>query len=176
MSIFRPQVTHKSPKWSAFRKFEIPDLDSPLETYLTRYILVRTPWFAIYVLRMDGPDSRKVLHDHPWNFFSLILRGGYTEYVGNHEWNIGPDPVIVHERHRVDWWTYKRAEDSHYIDLLHADPTWTLVFTGRRRRNWGYWDNDGKWYPFDAHPTITADFDRATRIRKQYDELHKDPS
>jgi hypothetical protein len=135
-------------------KFEVPNLDDPTETYLTRWRIIQTPLFAIYLHRFDGPDSRATLHDHPWNFVSIVLRGGYCErrrYDG---------PLV-----RIDRLNVKRAEDTHYIEHLHRTPSWTLMLVGRRRREWGYWDRDGTWTHFERH-RHGAEFDAAMAARE----------
>lgn len=142
MRIFRPGGAggNGSP-WRFLERFEVPNLDDPAETYLTRYRIVQTPWFGVYVHRFDGPDSRPTLHDHPWPFLSLVLRGGYSErrrYGG---------PLVRIRRLNV-----KATTDLHYIDHLHRTPTWTLMVVGRRVRTWGYVERDGTWTPFDQHP------------------------
>jgi hypothetical protein len=129
-----------SVRWAFMERFEIPDLDHPERNYLTRLRIIQTPLFALYLHRMDGPDSRVTLHDHPWPFLSVILRGGYDE-LRNYD-----DDLVSVERLNV-----KSATDFHTIVRLHRVPTWTLMFVGRRRRVWGYLDRDGTWTRFDAH-------------------------
>lgn len=36
---------------------------------------------GILIHRIDAPDPGLDLHDHPWTFWTLIVRGGYTEEV-----------------------------------------------------------------------------------------------
>jgi hypothetical protein len=159
MRIFKDGSANGSKKWAFMERFEIPNLDRPEETYLTRWRIIQTPLFAIYVHRMDGPDSRDTLHDHPWDFLSIILRGGYIEMV----------PVMClydpntgeHEAHacKAIWrnaskgrrFNRKRAEDLHVISELTSTRTWTLVLTGPRKRTWGYLDSDGTWTPYNEH-------------------------
>lgn len=151
MKLFR-RVGQNTSDWAFFQRFEIPNLDDPEETYLTRWRLIQTPWFAFYLHRMTGPDSRADLHDHPWNFLSIVLRGGYAENT----------PEGMRE---VTRFNLKRAEDFHSIRYLLRHPTWTFVITGRRRRVWGYKQGDG-WVQFDQHPTIQQDFERAMAWRR----------
>lgn len=137
-------------------KFIIPNFDDPDEIYLTRYRIIQTPWFSVYLHRMDGPDSRPTLHDHPWAFISLILRGGYREK----RWNLH-DRSVWHKDRR--WLNIMRRDDAHAIEYLFRKPTWTLLLVGKRRRKWGYWTEitlqdqnlpTGRWMwtEFDRHP------------------------
>lgn len=155
-----PQA-QRSTRWAFMESFEIPDYDHPERNYLTRLRVVQTPWFAVYLHRMDGPDPRPTLHDHPWSFVSIILslrlrRRGYHEVT-----------CYGCPERRVRWLNVKRAENTHYIRRL-ADlgkPTYTLMLVGRRRREWGYVDPDGTWTRFDRHPHA-AEFDAALARRQ----------
>lgn len=146
-----------SPRWAFMQRFVVPDFDSD-EDYLRRLRIVQTPWFGVYLHRIGTPDSRPTLHDHPWNFVSIVLRGGYWECVPRFGDYADPQPVR--------WINRKRAEDLHYILTLDRVPTWTLVLVGRRRRVWGYLDRDGTWTRFDQHPHA-VEFDAAMARRGQ---------
>lgn len=142
-----------SVRWAFMETFRVPSFDEPDIDYLRRLRIIQTPWFAVYLHRIGTPDSRPTLHDHPWNFVAFVLRGGYVERRGY--------DGIDHRIRRVN---LKRAEDLHWIDALKRTPTWTLVLTGRRRREWGYVDPDGTWTHFMDHPHAD-EFDRALAHR-----------
>ena len=130
-------------RWAFMRRFDILDADGGL--YLRRWRIVQTPWFAIYLHKIARSDKDRDLHDHPWSFVSLILRGGYDEVLdGAASWfpttaNAWAKPV----RRRWLSLSFRRATDAHRILRLHRTPTWTLVLTGPRRRDWGFYI-DGK--------------------------------
>lgn len=151
-----------SKTWAFMERFEIPDLDNPERLYLTRLRIVATPWFGVYLHRLDGPDSRPTLHDHPWSFVSLILRGGYVE----RRLNLHDRWVETHTRRLLN---VMRRGDAHYIRELLRVPTWTLLLVGRRRRTWGYLEpmtaGGWIWTPFDRHEHAT-EFDAAMRVRE----------
>lgn len=136
--------------WSIGSRFDIPNLDNPEELYLTRWRLIQTPWFGVYLHRMLGPDSRPTLHDHPWSFLSIVLRGAYIER------RLDPDTRRIHLR-KVRWVNRMRTHDAHAIKRLLRVPTWTLVFVGKRRRAWGYLETIDLakdavlWTRFDRH-------------------------
>lgn len=165
-----PLAAQRSPSRALLERFEIPDLDRPERNYLTRWRLIQTPWFGIYLHRFDGPDSRPTLHDHPWPFVSLVLRGGYVEHR-----RYGPAGEVVHPTLygenvvRIRWINVKRATDVHWIDRLTRTPTWTLMLVGRRRREWGYVDRDGTWTRYDLHPH-SDEFDAAMAVRRAGEE------
>lgn len=136
----------RSPDWAFMEKFVVPHYDDPKgPPYLIRYRIIQTPLFGVYLHRLGTADPRDTLHDHPWPFVSIILRGGYTEMVR------GTFPIYA-ESKRVRWINVKRFKNSyHWIASLDKTPTWTLMFVGRRRRIWGYLDRDGARTNFDEH-------------------------
>ncbi|HEX7276291.1 MAG TPA: hypothetical protein VF244_02860 [Acidimicrobiales bacterium] len=148
-------------------RFEVPDYDTD-GTYLIRLRIIQTPLFGVYLHRFDGPDPRATLHDHPWAFTSIVLRGGYVER------RLNPLTMEVDENHVVRWVNRLHAHDSHAIIRLLRVPTWTLMLVGRRVRTWGYMECVDKggvptgqwlWTEFDRHPHA-AEFDAALARRK----------
>jgi hypothetical protein len=120
--------------WAFMKVFEIPDLDDPTQVYLKRWRIIQTPYFGIYLHKILLPDGDRNPHNHPWDFWSFILKGQYTEEFkiarGTHErpntWRRGSfHKMWIHNFHR--------------ITLLEV-PTWTLVFTGKRVQDWGFLD------------------------------------
>lgn len=156
-----------SRRWALFERFDAPDVNDPDTTFMVRWRIVQTPWCGIYLHRFNGPDQRPTLHDHPWPFLSIVLRGGYTEDFGvRPARKSGP----VTGRRQRSW----RAgsihgmgkTSAHTITALHRSPTWTLVFAGRRapEPSWGYWGEHG-WTPWDKHPHA-AEFAAALAARQ----------
>lgn len=138
---WRPVKTkeYSSPRWAFMRRRLI---GQPGDIYLDRVYVVQTPWFGIMFHRIYRPDNQRDLHDHPWNFFSLILLGHYVEDT--------PDgPFLRH------LWNFKRAEDRHSIRWCSRSPVWTLVFTGPKRRTWGFWvDNGTRWVKWTDYEKV----------------------
>lgn len=148
--LFRHGVKNNSPKWAFLEGFRVPDINDPDKDYLWRLRIIQTPIFGIYLHKLCGPDAREELHSHPWPFISFILKGGYTEFVPcgcNFEYC--DRYAVPRDIYRVN---VKRFNNSyHWIAELSRTPTWTLVFVGRRRRVWGYLDQDGTYTDFDKH-------------------------
>jgi hypothetical protein len=167
--IVRLRIGHRQDQHPArfafLEKFEIPHMDRPDVNYLERLRIVQTPWFSLYLHRIGTPDSRPTLHDHPWCFVSLILRGGYIE----RRLNLHTREVSLKHRRRLN---IMRRDDAHAILELDRTPTWSLLLVGRRRRTWGYWrplnEATGSWYwcPFDRD-VHSAEFDEAMARRRQ---------
>jgi mannose-6-phosphate isomerase-like protein (cupin superfamily) len=75
------------------------------------------------------------LHDHPWDFISVIISGSYIETTEDNEVEYGPGSVLV-----------RRAEQLHRLTLTNG-PVWTFVTTSAPRRTWGFAADDG-WMPW----------------------------
>lgn len=120
-------------RWGFFERFDIDDVSNPGVIYLTRWYLVKTPWFGIYLHAIRKPDHDRCLHDHPWNFIPIILWGSYLEELPD-------DQFVVRSAGSV---RHMRAEDAHRIDDLSGKVVWTLCLVGRKRRDWGFHTTQG---------------------------------
>lgn len=129
----RKLANGRSSRWALWDVFRVPDYDTEGD-YLTRIRIVQTPVFGIYLHRFDGPDPRPTLHDHPWAFTSIVLRGGYVER------RLDPHTMKVEENAVVRFYNRKHPHNAHAIIRLLRVPTWTLFLVGRRQRTWGYWE------------------------------------
>lgn len=91
------------------------------------------PWFGIRVHHIVSSDDR-TLHDHPWTFATLILRGGYTEATP-----LTADGVVLSTRaFRAGAFRIVRASHWHYLTLAPGQEAWTLFFTARKSQGWGF--------------------------------------
>jgi hypothetical protein len=80
------------------------------------------------------------LHDHPWNYATLILKGGYYEHTPEGKFWRGPG----HFR-------YRKSTDLHRLELAKDEngnelPCWSLFYMGKKVNDgkWGF-VKDGKW-------------------------------
>ncbi len=103
-----------------------------------------------------APDDDDALHDHPWDFITTILAGGYAEHRPPVAWlnalNVeralsGPAWDQQISMYAAGSTIEREAEDLHCIGRI-APSTWTLVRTGRRRRAWGFHPPGKPWTPF----------------------------
>lgn len=109
------------------------------EPYLVRYILFKSPNFSVYFHRFMQSDDG-VPHDHPWNFYSLVLSGGYVEYL----YESGTLNEYVELRPPGSL-AYRPAETVHRIEIeriyslneIEQAPL-TCVILLKRRRVWGF--------------------------------------
>lgn len=132
-------TTRRSSRWVFWQWVEIMDRHHPGEVYLRRLRIIDIPWFGVYLHWIFLPDTDRDPHDHPWPFWSIPLRGGYTETV----WRDVSDLATREERtwrpctvHRV------RLAWAHRIDTL-APGTLTLILRGPRLKSWGFWTEAG---------------------------------
>ena len=108
------------------------------EPYLERYYLFLkdrgTFPFNIFLHKFlkSDPDD---LHDHPWRYFTFILRGGYWEYTptGKH-WR-GPGHFRV-----------CNSESLHRIEVEPGVHAWSLFIPFSKVREWGF-IKENKWIP-----------------------------
>ena len=110
------------------------------EPYLERYYLLfkdrDTFPFNIFLhkfLRSDPDD----LHDHPWPYATVILKGGYWEWT----------PVFDKHGHKLTevakWrapghFRINSATSLHRIELDPGVECWTLFMPGPKTREWGF--------------------------------------
>lgn len=163
MTRFKRIAEGRSARWAFIEKrLVVPNYDEDGD-YLTRWRLVSTPWGGIYLHKLTGPDPRRTLHDHPWSFLSLVLRGGYVER------RLDPVTMDVDEHHVIRRVNRVRASEAHAIVKLLRATTWTLLFVGPRRRTWGYLEPTSPttwaWTEFDKHPHA-VEFDAAMARRR----------
>lgn len=138
--------------WQLCTRFDIPSRDDPNRVYLTRWRLLQTPWFGVYLHRIHEHDTDPWLHDHPWSFVSVVLRGGYDEKLARG----GVNSRSTAGRRRWLSIARRRATDLHRITRLHRKPTWTLIIAGRRVRRWGFRTNRG-WVDYRTYFGLDAE-------------------
>lgn len=114
------------------------------EIYLDRLRLVQTPWFGVYLHHIYKPDEDRAVHDHPWAFGSLVLRGGYREMFIN-----DPHCDMPPEYRKWSRWSWHRmtTRSAHQITSV-LPKTVTLVIVGRKVRDWGFWPEPDVFVPW----------------------------
>lgn len=99
-----------------------------------RIIIRRQPDSCIYVhrWRRSDPDD---LHDHPWDWCSIVLSVGYfehTEIPGGGRRRTWRQPGSV---------VFRKAEERHKVEIdesARLKPV-SLFITSVERREWGFW-------------------------------------
>jgi hypothetical protein len=134
--------------------------------YLIRYA-INTPIGGIKLHHILRSDNDRALHDHPWNFTSIILWGGYWEHVAfdltkgasgmripRHAQFCAPTKangtLTLRCWFRVGSILHRKAECAHRVELPKGKTAWTLVFTSNKIRDWGFHTVKG-WIPWRTY-------------------------
>ena len=95
------------------------------------------------------PDADRQLHDHPYSFTSVVLRGGYVEALPKSQEGVwgadGREEVtLVERRTDLNPVVFRQAKDRHQIVSVLPD-TLTLFITGPKseEHSWGFYTQHG---------------------------------
>lgn len=94
--------------------------------YVERWYL-ETPWFSLRLHHWKHSDDSRHFHDHPWNFYTFILKGGYTDCTPN-----------GNERMTAGKLAYREAKHQHTVQVDKGG-CWSILLTGPKVRRWGFW-------------------------------------
>lgn len=117
----------RRPEWKLFKHQKIRLKDGSL--YLERWVL-DLYIFSIRVHNFQRSDDDRALHDHPFGFVTLVLKGMYVDVTQ-------PDQKI--EVMRPGTIRFRPYTHTHTVSLPHELPCWTLVITGPVRHRWGFY-------------------------------------
>ena len=122
------------------------------QPYLERYyvFLRDREWFPfnIFVHKFLKSDTEDV-HDHPWPFLTVILRGGYWEWT----------PQFDAQGRKVSeiarWYgpgsiRWASADQYHRVELDPDVTCWTLFMPGIKQRDWGFLVRN-KWVQWEQY-------------------------
>ena len=110
------------------------------EPYLERYyvFLKDRKWFPfnifIHKFLKSDPDD---VHDHPWPYATLILKGGYYEWVPQFD---SKGKMIGETRYWRGPGHFRTctATSYHRIELDPTVTAWTMFMPGPQKRDWGF--------------------------------------
>jgi hypothetical protein len=125
------------------RKRIIMDRESN-EPYLERYYVflkdrTRFP-FNVFIHKFLKSDPDDV-HDHPWPYATLILKGGYWEWIPQFDKDGKKFGEIAHWR-KPGHFRVCKANSYHRIELDPSVECWTMFMPGPQRREWGFLVNN----------------------------------
>lgn len=111
--------------------------------YMERYYLLfkdRPKWFPFNItLHKICRSDLPILHDHPWPYATIILKGGYIEHTKYERFFRGPGHI-----------RFRSADDYHWIEVSDDEPSWSLFFMGKRCQEWGFL-KDGEWVQYEQY-------------------------
>jgi hypothetical protein len=126
------QVTLIRSILNRFERFDIANAAG--NVFMRRYKLLKTNSGNVYLHEILRSDEDMCLHDHPWSFITIILRGGYREQLPRGKFWRRPGQLLI-----------RPAQTAHRVEVDR--PAWSLVIVSRKWRDWGFFTRDG-WRAF----------------------------
>ena len=122
------------------------------EPYLERYYLFlkernKFP-FNVFLHKFLKGDPDDV-HDHPWPYATLILKGGYYEWVPEFN-SLGYKIGEIRHWRGPGHFRVCSANSYHRVELEAGIDCWTLFMPGPQRREWGFLVNN-KWIQHEQY-------------------------
>ena len=142
------------------RKRIVMDRESD-EPYLERYYLFlkdrdRFP-FNVFLHKFLKGDPDDV-HDHPWPYATLILKGGYYEWLPQFD-SKGNKIAEMCVWRGPGSFRICKANSYHRIELDPSVTAWTLFMPGPKKRDWGFLVNN-KWIQHEQY------------LKERYEQAH----
>lgn len=114
--------------------------------YLIRYTLFTCRWFSIKIHKVLISDTAE-LHDHPWDYVSIILYGGYWEHTEVMSKQYFPHNKIELKDTRK-WYgplsiLIRNGNIHHRLELPEGKISVSLIFTSHKYKDWGFSTKDG---------------------------------
>ena len=131
------------------------------EPYLERYYLFlkdrdRFP-FNVFLHKFLKGDPDDV-HDHPWPYATLILKGRYYEWLPQFD-SKGNKIAEMCVWRGPGSFRICRANSYHRIELDPSVTAWTLFMPGPKKRDWGFLVNN-KWIQHEQY------------LKERYEQAH----
>lgn len=115
------------------------------QPYLERYYLFlkdrKNFPFNIFLHKFLKGDPDDDVHDHPWPYATLILWGGYYEYIPFFN-EMGEMTCEVQKWRGPGHFRSCSANSYHRIELKPGVSCYTLFMPGKQKRDWGFLVND----------------------------------
>ncbi len=123
--------------------------------YLVRWNLFGigedSKYFSVKLHKILISDD-ECLHDHPWWFISIILKGSYTEWrfcteeeyyneTQFHKWDAKAERFTKGYNYTAGTILIRPAWWPHRLEVIK--PVYTLVFTFKKIRKWGFFTRNG---------------------------------
>lgn len=88
-------------------------------------------------------SDEDVLHDHPWSYATLILKGGYYEHIPLYNDTTGNVVGSTRVWRGPGHFRFRKADDLHWLELAKDKdgkeiPCWSLFYMGRKEKEWGF--------------------------------------
>ena len=97
------------------------------DIHFKRWEILKTRWGSIWLHAIYKADQDKHLHNHPWDFTSVVLKGSYYEQTSLGNKKQYPGKINI-----------RNGEEHHKILELLSPVVYTLFFVSAPKRQWGY--------------------------------------
>lgn len=113
-------------------QFKISHFMREDKLYLTRYSLFNVYFFSakIHVIHKSDPEEP---HDHPWNYVSIILKGGYWEVTNSY-----PRALDVLKWHKPGSILFRNGNKLHRLVVPVSKKCVSLILCSKKYRDWGF--------------------------------------
>lgn len=152
----KEEYSEENEKWFEFYKRRVITRNDG-EAYLIRRTLISFgTYFSIKYHKILASDDA-CMHDHPWSFLTIILKGGYYEWTPKKQKDSGEyvdsQLGVTGEYENCHWhkpgsimyrpanWIHRlelRSVNVRDVEQLKIVPAHTLVFTFKVIRDWGF--------------------------------------
>jgi len=105
------------------------------ELHFERFAILETDSFGVYIHRIHKGDKDPHLHSHPWNFWTMVLKGRYSEEY------LGKDLFLDNQKFvRVKNFLSIASGDRNYFHkiLRVYETTYTVFVTYGKPQKWYY--------------------------------------
>jgi hypothetical protein len=94
----------------------------------------------------SDPDD---VHDHPWPYATVILKGGYWEWIPHFD-TAGRKTGEYQVWRGPGHFRISKANSFHRIELDPDITAWTLFMPGPKQRDWGFLVKN-KWVQWEQY-------------------------
>lgn len=122
--------------------------------YMERYWLVgdneMKHRFSVRLHWIATEDVDRDMHDHPWSYVSIVLRGWYFECFPTKASEYREDGFYTCKTRYAGSIAFRPFTHRHRIIEVPKEGTWTLFVTFPKRQTWGYFTPVGKiwWWQY----------------------------
>jgi hypothetical protein len=109
------------------------------DVHFKRWEILKTRWGSIWLHAIYKADTDKHLHNHPWDFTSIVLKGSYIEQTQKGINFQRPGKINVRD-----------GSEYHKILQMETPVVYTLFFASKPKRLWGY-DVDGRFIDHETY-------------------------
>src|SRR4051794_8190093 len=108
--------------------------------YLRRWVFNFGPG-SLRVHHWYAGDDPRSLHDHPWWFLTVVVKGGYTD-ISSTKPGSARREFYSYDDLRAPAVRFRPALHAHTVSV-HEGGCWTVMLTGRHMRDWGFYTREG---------------------------------